>query len=162
MNDLALDKHTLEGLVHNLTEVRQVFLGEINMSSISPNVLMNLSAPIRSLSLFDCGLQGKFPENIFHLPNLKILNLGSNENLTLNLRQSNKSNHLELLDLSETSISKGLLHSIGNLVSLTNLTLNLRQSNKSNHLEGIRSFLNQPNGINSEIIGESIFIIKVS
>ncbi|XVF77166.1 hypothetical protein PTKIN_Ptkin14bG0023400 [Pterospermum kingtungense] len=123
MNDLTLDKHTLEGLVHNLTEVRQFFLGGTNMSSINPNVLMNLSASLRSLDLFYCSLQGKFPESIFHLPNLKTLDLGSNENLTFNLQQFNESSHLELLDLSESSFSKGLLDSIGNLVLLKELDL---------------------------------------
>ncbi|XWS08150.1 hypothetical protein CRYUN_Cryun41cG0055600 [Craigia yunnanensis] len=64
-DDQTLDKHTLEGLVHNLTEVRQLFLDGINMSSINPNVMMNLSSSLRSLSLYYCGLRGKFPQNIF-------------------------------------------------------------------------------------------------
>ncbi|XVF77250.1 hypothetical protein PTKIN_Ptkin14bG0028000 [Pterospermum kingtungense] len=143
----TFDKYSLERLVHNLTEVRQLFLGEINMSSVNPNVFMNLSSSLRSLSLHDCDLRGKFPESIFHLPNLKTLYLRSNENLSLSFPQFNGSIHLELLDLSamsfsiesvdwigklqslkyldlsETSFSKGLPDSIGNLVSLKELHL---------------------------------------
>ncbi|XWS10550.1 hypothetical protein CRYUN_Cryun38cG0005400 [Craigia yunnanensis] len=117
----TLDKHTLEGFVHNLTEVRQLFLDGIIMASINPNVLMNLSSSLRSLSLSRCGLQGKFPENIFHLSNLKMLNLGQNINLSLSLPQFNRSSHLEILDISDMTFSRELFDSIGNLVSLERL-----------------------------------------
>ncbi|XP_022735523.1 receptor-like protein 12 [Durio zibethinus] len=122
-NYRTLDKHTLEGLVHNLTEVRQLFLDGIDMSFINPNVFWNLSSSLRSLSLNDCGLRRKFPENVFHLPNLKLLKLGFNRNLSLNLVQFNRSSHLKLLDLSSMSFSRELFESIGNLVSLEHLDL---------------------------------------
>ncbi|XVF77189.1 hypothetical protein PTKIN_Ptkin14bG0025700 [Pterospermum kingtungense] len=147
-NDLHIfDKHSLEGLVHNLTKVRQLVLDGIEMSSVNPDVLMNLSSSIISLSLCGCDLQGKFPEYIFHLPNLKSLYLGDNKNLSLKLLRFNRSNSLELLDLSamsfstesvdgigklqslkylhlsKTSFSKRLFDSIGNLVSLKGLDL---------------------------------------
>ncbi|XP_022735515.1 receptor-like protein 12 [Durio zibethinus] len=117
----TFQQHALEGLVHNLTEVRDLFLDETNMSSINPYVLRNLSSSLRSLSLNECDLQGKFPENIFHLPNLKLLNLGRNRNLSLNLPQFNRSSHLKLLDLSYMSFSRELFESIGNLVPLEEL-----------------------------------------
>ncbi|XP_022735517.1 receptor-like protein 12 [Durio zibethinus] len=117
----TLQQHVLEGLVHNLTEVRDLFLDGTDMSSINPNVLRNLSSSLRSLSLYMCGLGGKFPENVFHLPNLKLLNLGDNGNLSLNLPQFNRSSHLKLLDLSAMSFSRELFESIGNLVSLERL-----------------------------------------
>ena len=120
-HDQTLDKHTLEGLVHNLTEVRQLFLDLTDMSSINPNVLMNLSSSLRSLSLSHCSLQGKCPENIFHLSNLKMLNLGQNINLSLSLPQFNRSSHLEILDISYMTFSRELFDSIGNLVSLERL-----------------------------------------
>ncbi|XVF79516.1 hypothetical protein PTKIN_Ptkin14bG0229300 [Pterospermum kingtungense] len=119
----TLDEDTFEGLVHNLTEVRQLFLDGTNMSSINPSVFMNLSSSLRSLSLEDCRLQGKFPENIFHLPHLKLLKLGYNLNLSLNLPKFNQSSHLEFLDLPAMSISTTLFDSIGNLVSLEHLNL---------------------------------------
>ncbi|XVF77150.1 hypothetical protein PTKIN_Ptkin14bG0017800 [Pterospermum kingtungense] len=91
------------------------------MSSIDPNVLMNLSSSLRSLSLNNCGLQGKFPEILFHLLNLKLLNLGDNVNLSLSLPKFNQSSHLEFLDLSATTFSKELFDSIGKLLLLEHL-----------------------------------------
>ncbi|MFQ6665250.1 hypothetical protein Gotur_032043 [Gossypium turneri] len=74
-DEQTIDKHALEGLVHNLTEVRHLFLDGMDMSSVSAHVFMNLSSSLRSLSLGDCDLQGKFPKNIFDLPNLNLLKL---------------------------------------------------------------------------------------
>ncbi|XVF77193.1 hypothetical protein PTKIN_Ptkin14bG0026300 [Pterospermum kingtungense] len=143
----TFDKYSLERLVHNLTEVRQLFLGGIEMSSINPNVFMSPSSSLRSLSLSECDVRGKFPDSIFHLTNLKTLDLGYNKNLSLSFPQFNRSIHLELLDLSgmsfatelvdwisklqslkylhlfETSFSKGLPDLIENLVSLEELDL---------------------------------------
>ncbi|XP_022735516.1 receptor-like protein 12 [Durio zibethinus] len=121
--DQTLQQHALEGLVHNLTEVRDLFLDGTGMSSINPNVLRNLSSSLRSLSLNHCGLRGKFPENIFHLPNLKLLNLRDNGYLSLNFPQFNGSSHLKLLGLSYMSFSRELFESIGKLVSLEHLEL---------------------------------------
>ncbi|XWS51771.1 hypothetical protein CRYUN_Cryun11dG0011700 [Craigia yunnanensis] len=118
----TFEEHTLKALVQNLTEVRDLFLDGIDMSSINPNVLRNLSSSLKSLSLNSCGLRGKFPENIFHLPNLKLLKLGNNEKLSLNLPQFNRSSRLEVLDLSHMSIFfRELFDSIGNLLSLEHL-----------------------------------------
>ncbi|MFQ6665249.1 hypothetical protein Gotur_032043, partial [Gossypium turneri] len=74
-DEQTIDKHALEGLVHNLTEVRHLFLDGMDMSSVSAHVFMNLSSSLRSLSLGDCDLQGKFPKNIFDLPNLNLTDL---------------------------------------------------------------------------------------
>ncbi|XVF79515.1 hypothetical protein PTKIN_Ptkin14bG0229200 [Pterospermum kingtungense] len=117
----TFDTLTLKGLVHNLTELRQLFLDQIDMSSIDPNIFMNLSSSLRSLSLYFCGLQGNFPENIFHLPNLKMLNLGYNVNLNLSIPKTNRSNHLEFLGLSSVSLSTEFIDSISNLESLEHL-----------------------------------------
>jgi Leucine-rich repeat (LRR) protein len=49
--------------------------------------LTNLSSSLSSLSLGGCGLQGKFPGNIYLLPNLESLDLSYNEaSLALFLR----------------------------------------------------------------------------
>ncbi|KAF3946349.1 hypothetical protein CMV_027375 [Castanea mollissima] len=61
------------------------------MSSVSPNSFMNLSSSLTSLRLFDCGLKGRFPDNIFHLPNLQLLYVGYNYNLTGSLPTNLKS-----------------------------------------------------------------------
>ncbi|XVF03666.1 hypothetical protein REPUB_Repub05bG0013000 [Reevesia pubescens] len=122
-HDLTLGKHTLEGLVQNLIEVRQLLLDGVNMSSTNPKVFMNLSSSINTLGLSYCDLRGKFPENVFHLPNLKSLYLGDNENLNLNFPKLNRSCILEHLDLSSVSFSTKLIDSIGNLQFLKYLDL---------------------------------------
>ncbi|KAH1063102.1 hypothetical protein J1N35_028089, partial [Gossypium stocksii] len=114
----TIDKDGLEGLVHNLTEVRHLFLDGINMSSVNAHVFMNLSSSLRSLSLGSCDLQGKFPKNIFDLPNLNLLNLGSNYNLNLDPLKFNRSSNLEHLDLSWISFSTELIDSVDNLQGL--------------------------------------------
>ncbi|XVF70833.1 hypothetical protein PTKIN_Ptkin11bG0193800 [Pterospermum kingtungense] len=119
----TLDRHTLRGLVQNLTKVRHLFLDGIQMPSVNPNVFRNLSSSLRSLSLNNCGLRGKFPENIFQLPDLKLLKLGNIDKLSLNLSQFNRSSPLEVLDLSYMSFSTELFDSIGNLLSLEHLVI---------------------------------------
>ncbi|MFQ6655629.1 hypothetical protein Gotur_026103 [Gossypium turneri] len=120
---LTIDKYALEGLVHNLTEVRHLFLDGIDMSSINPHVFMNLSSSLRSLSLDSCDLQGKFPKNIFDFPNLNLLNLRGNRNLNLDLLKFNWSSNLEHLDLSRMSFSTEWINSIDNLLALKYLGL---------------------------------------
>ncbi|KAL1103307.1 hypothetical protein V6Z11_D05G430400 [Gossypium hirsutum] len=119
----TIDKHALEGLVHNLTEVRHLFLDGINMSSVNAHVFMNLSSSLRSLSLAGCDLQGKFPKNIFDLPNLNLLNLGDNQNLNLGPLKLNRSSNLEHLDLSWMSSSTEFIDSVDNLQALKYLDL---------------------------------------
>uniref|UniRef100_A0A2N9HB38 Leucine-rich repeat-containing N-terminal plant-type domain-containing protein n=1 Tax=Fagus sylvatica TaxID=28930 RepID=A0A2N9HB38_FAGSY len=77
---------------------------EVNMSSISPASFKNLSVSLTSLHLYDCRLKGRFPDNIFHLPNLQLLDVRYNYNLTGSLPNYNWSRHfpwknLEFLDL---------------------------------------------------------------
>ncbi|XVE50794.1 hypothetical protein DITRI_Ditri01bG0191700 [Diplodiscus trichospermus] len=121
--DQTFDKRTLERLVHNLTEVREIFLDANHMSSVDPNVFMNLSSSLMSFSLQSCDLRGKFPENIFRLPNLKLLKLGYNS-LILSLPKFNWSTHLEVLDVPNAIFpTRGFHESIGNLISLKHLNL---------------------------------------
>ncbi|MFQ6670434.1 hypothetical protein Gotur_035355 [Gossypium turneri] len=119
----TIDKHALEGLVHNLTEVRHLFLDRMDMSSVNAHVFMNLSSSLRSLSLAYCDLQEKFPKNIFDLPNLNLLNLGGNPNLNLDPLKFNRSSNLEHLDLSWMSFSTDFIDSIDNLQALKYLDL---------------------------------------
>ncbi|KAB2033045.1 hypothetical protein ES319_D05G421200v1 [Gossypium barbadense] len=119
----TIDKHALEGLVHNLTEVRHLFLDGMDMSSVNAHVFMNLSSSLRSLSLAGCDLPGKFPNNIFYFPNLNLLNLGGNQNLNLNPLKFNRSSNLEHLDLSSMSFSTELIDSVDNLQALKYLDL---------------------------------------
>ncbi|KAL1103327.1 hypothetical protein V6Z11_D05G432300 [Gossypium hirsutum] len=119
----TIEKHALEGLVHNLIEVRHLFLDGMDMSSVNAHVFMNLSSSLRSLSLADFDLQGKFPKNIFDLPNLNLLNLGGNQNLSLDPLKFNRSSNLEHLNLSWMSFSPEFIDSVDNLQALKYLDL---------------------------------------
>ncbi|XP_073259769.1 receptor-like protein 9DC3 [Populus alba] len=104
--DPSLEPISFDKLVRNLTKLRELDLSEVNMSLVTPNSLMNLSSSLSSLSLLDCGLQGKFPGNIFLLPNLKSLDLSYNKGLTGTFPSSNLSNVLSLLGEISSSICK--------------------------------------------------------
>jgi Leucine-rich repeat (LRR) protein len=116
---LSLEPISFDKLVRNLTKLRELDLSSVNMSLVAPNSLTNLSSSFSSLSLWDCGLQGKFPGNIFLLPNLESLHLSYNEGLTGSFPSSNLSNVLSQLSLSNTRISVYLENElISNLKSL--------------------------------------------
>ncbi|XVF18865.1 hypothetical protein REPUB_Repub11eG0060000 [Reevesia pubescens] len=122
-DDLILEKSTLNAIVRNLTEVREIFLDGIDMSSVDPNIFMNLSYSLTSLSLRYCDLRGNFPENSFNLPNIKFLILDQNPGLIGLFPKSNWSSPLEVLSVSDTSFSGELPESFGNLKSLQGLGL---------------------------------------
>ncbi|XP_052302002.1 receptor-like protein 9DC3 [Populus trichocarpa] len=126
--DPSLEPISLAKLVRNLTELRELDLSRVNMSLVAPNSLTNLSSSLSSLSLWGCGLQGKFPGNIFLLPKLESLDMSYNNRLTGSFPSSNLSNVLSSLDLSNTRISVYLENDlISNLKSLEYMYL--RNSN---------------------------------
>ncbi|KAI5570059.1 hypothetical protein POPTR_011G054500v4 [Populus trichocarpa] len=125
---LSPEPISFDKLVRNLTKLRELNLDYVNMSLVAPNSLTNLSSSLSSLFLGDCGLQGKFPGNIFLLPNLESFYLAYNEGLTGSFPSSNLSNVLSRLDLSITRISVYLENDlISNLKSLEYMSL--RNSN---------------------------------
>jgi Leucine-rich repeat (LRR) protein len=122
-NSLLIETPVWKRVIDNLTQLRELLLDRTNMSSIRPNSLMNLSSYLTTLSLNECGLQGKLEDNILCLPSLQTLNLGGNLQLEGSLPMSNWSSSLKFLDLSYTSLSGELPDSIGNLKSLKFLIL---------------------------------------
>ncbi|XVF00290.1 hypothetical protein REPUB_Repub03eG0272200 [Reevesia pubescens] len=118
---MEVEEHTFRGLVRNLTKVRSIFLNGVNLSAVDPGSLKNLS--LISLSLNYCELRGRFPQNIFHLPNLKVLSLSGNTHLSGYLPKTNWSGPLEYLSLWSTSFFGELPDSISNLESLKYLEL---------------------------------------
>eukprot|EP00258_Populus_trichocarpa_P022093 XP_024438112.1 receptor-like protein 9DC3 [Populus trichocarpa] len=126
--DPSLEPISFAKLVRNLTGLRELDLSRVNMSLVAPNSLTNLSSSLSSLSLWGCGLQGKFPGNIFLLPKLESLDMSYNNRLTGSFPSSNLSNVLSSLDLSNTRISVYLENDlISNLKSLEYMYL--RNSN---------------------------------
>ena len=91
--------------------------------SVSPNSFMNLSSSLTSLRLSECGLKGRFPDNIFHLPNLQLLDVGYNYNLIGLVPTYNWSTPLKSLGLSVTGFPINLPNLISNLKSLKELDL---------------------------------------
>ncbi|MFQ6664229.1 hypothetical protein Gotur_031407, partial [Gossypium turneri] len=129
-DQLTIDKYALEGLVHNLTKVRHLFLDNIHLSSVNAHVFMNLSSSLRSLSLGGCELQGKFPKNIFDLPKLNLLNLRDNQFSGQIPRSLGKLLQLTYLDLFGNQLSGQIPLSILNLTQLEYLDISI------NSLEG--------------------------
>ncbi|GKV44954.1 hypothetical protein SLEP1_g52090 [Rubroshorea leprosula] len=129
-SDLILETTTFKNLVHNLTEVRELVLNRVNMTSVNPRFFMNLSSSLTTLRLFYCQLRGNFPNSIFRFPNLKRFSLGGKRfslsgkgNLTIDLPSSNWSSLLQHLYLSVMDCGRRLPESIGDLKSLQYLNL---------------------------------------
>ncbi|KAL7217751.1 hypothetical protein ACSBR2_011064 [Camellia fascicularis] len=116
------ETHTFNMILRNLTQLRELYLDWLNISSPLPHALLNLSS-LTSLSLGYCLLHGKFSDNIFHFPNLRELKLQQNSELTGKLPNFNVTSSLQFLDLSETSFSGQLPNSINNLKALNILYL---------------------------------------
>ncbi|KAM7481228.1 hypothetical protein LguiB_005811 [Lonicera macranthoides] len=123
---LKLEKLGLRGLVQNLTDLKELDLSEVDISSQLPENLGNLTS-LRSLTLENCRLYGEFSTAIFHLPNLEILSARGNENLTGSLPEFHRNSPLKILLLYNTSFSGVLPYSIGNLSSLSLLDLGFCQ-----------------------------------
>jgi Leucine-rich repeat (LRR) protein len=107
----------LGSLVQNFTSLEELLLSSVNILSAVPESLANLSS-LTTLDLEYCKLHGEFPTTIFQLPNLRVLRIRKNQNLTGHLPEFHTTSSLEVLDLEGTSFSGELPASIGNLSSL--------------------------------------------
>ncbi|XP_050280463.1 receptor-like protein 9DC1 isoform X2 [Quercus robur] len=124
-NLLLIKTPVWKRVIGNLTQLRELVLDGTDMPSITSNSwMMNLSSSLATLSLQDCGLQGKLELNIFRLPSMQTLDLRNNPNLEGSLPKSNwSSSPLKFLALYWTSFSGELPDSIGSLKSLEFLDL---------------------------------------
>ncbi|CAL5374721.1 unnamed protein product [Camellia sinensis] len=115
---LRLEEPGFELLVQNLTKVRELNLANVNISLVVLNSLLNLTS-LTHLALSWCGLLGKFPDGIFHLPHLNELRIWDNLALSGYFPEFiNSSSPLRYFVLSFTNFSGELPDSIGNLKSL--------------------------------------------
>ncbi|XP_062016948.1 receptor-like protein 7 [Rosa rugosa] len=125
------EANQLRSLVLNLTHLKQLHLSRVNIPFTVPDVLVNASS-LTSLRLENCGLIGEFPVGIFHLPNLQVLDLDTNQDLTGHFPDFNRSSPLEYLNVARTSFSGYLPASLGNLRSLK--FLNIEYCEFNSHL----------------------------
>ena len=100
--DMRIEIPSLKRFVQNVTHLTELVLDDVDMSFVSPNSFMNLSSSLTSLCLSECGLKGRFPDNIFPFPNLQLLNVGYNYNLTGSLPTYNWSTPLQSLKYANT------------------------------------------------------------
>ncbi|XP_009798811.1 receptor-like protein Cf-9 homolog [Nicotiana sylvestris] len=122
-SELSVGPYNFKLLLQNLAQLRELDLTFVRISSTIPP---NISSHIRTLSLDYTGLHGALPESIFHLPNLQVLNLGFNNQLSGYFPKTkwNSSASLRVLDLSEVNFYGDFLpESFGYLTSLQSLYL---------------------------------------
>ncbi|KAL5548380.1 hypothetical protein UlMin_003611 [Ulmus minor] len=133
-NDLRLEASTLKRIVENTTNLTELSLSHLDMSSIALISLMNLSSSLTSLRLSYSRLQGKFPEGMFRRPNLQALYLGGNTNLSISFPKYNWSSPLKRLGLSSTNIPIDLPHLVKCFQNLNALSLSNCHFTRSDNL----------------------------
>ncbi|GMN64960.1 hypothetical protein TIFTF001_034031 [Ficus carica] len=121
LSDLTLETLSLKKILANLTSLRELSLIGVTGSYFSTDSFMNLSISLLSLDLSESGLIGKFPENIFHLPNLQELRLSYIRNLTGSFPRHNWTSPLRELGLPNTGFLIDLPYLLRNLKHLTHL-----------------------------------------
>jgi len=122
---MRIESATLEKLIVNATQLRELILDCLDMSLIKPSslsLLVNFSSSLVSLSLHSTGLHWKLANKILSLPNLQELDLSANGYIEGELPQSNWSTPLRHLDLSLSTFS-GHIQSLSNLTQLKYLAL---------------------------------------
>ncbi|KAF8028224.1 hypothetical protein BT93_E0969 [Corymbia citriodora subsp. variegata] len=112
----------INNFVQNLTMLRELDLSYTNITSPFPKVVANFSS-LKSLKLIYCQLQGEFPVSIFHLPNLEVLDISDNANLSAFIPEQHWGSRLKSLSLHGTDFSGEIPISIGNLVVLNELSI---------------------------------------
>ncbi|KAM1230244.1 hypothetical protein ACFX2G_041319 [Malus domestica] len=117
---LKLEASDLGSLVQNLTSLEVLSLSFVNISSAIPHSMANLSS-LKTLALVECHLFDEFPVRIFQLPNLEILSVRYNQDLTGYFPEFNRSSPLMLLKVSYTRFFGNIPSSFGNLDSLQEL-----------------------------------------
>ena len=122
-DNMRLDDISLQRLIQNQTKLSELFMVKVDMSLLSPSSFMNFSSSLTSLRLYDCQLKGRFPNNIFHFPNLHLLDVSYNHNLVGSLPNYNWTSPLKVLGLFETGFLIELPNLINNLKSLRKLYL---------------------------------------
>ncbi|XP_062005625.1 receptor-like protein 7 [Rosa rugosa] len=105
--------------LQSLSEIR---IESNNLSTAVPAFLSNFTN-LTSLRLMNSGLHGTFPEKIFQVPTLQIIDLIGNKELRGSLPDFSKNGAVRSLFLAGTAFSGLLPESIGNLKMLSKVDL---------------------------------------
>lgn len=121
--DLNLRPLDLINLIHNVTNLEELSLERVNISSVLPTSL-NTSSSLKLLNLAQTQLQGKLPHYIFNLHSLEKLNLFANY-LTGDIPSDNSVNltHLTFMRLSDNQLNGTLPSWLFTIPSLEYLSL---------------------------------------
>ncbi|GKB56213.1 leucine-rich repeat-containing protein, partial [Tanacetum coccineum] len=76
--DLKLEPQVFINMLRNFTNLEELSLANLNISSVLPTSLNISSSSLKLLNLRNSGLQGKLPHYIFNLQSLETLDLGYN------------------------------------------------------------------------------------
>nr|CAA05269.1 Hcr9-4E [Solanum habrochaites]CAA73187.1 Cf-4A protein [Solanum lycopersicum] len=119
---LSLGPHNFELLLKNLTQLRELHLESVNISSTIPS---NFSFHLTNLRLSYTELRGVLPERVFHLSNLELLDLSYNPQLTVRFPTTiwNSSASLVKLYLSRVNIAGNIPDSFSYLTALHELDM---------------------------------------
>nr|CAA05267.1 Hcr9-4C [Solanum habrochaites] len=122
LNELSLGPHNFELLLENLTQLRELNLNSVNISSTIPS---NFSSHLAILTLYDTGLHGLLPERVFHLSDLEFLDLSYNPQLTVRFPTTkwNSSASLMKLYVHSVNIADRIPESFSHLTSLHELDM---------------------------------------
>ncbi|KAG5628460.1 hypothetical protein H5410_000177 [Solanum commersonii] len=119
---LRAGPHNFELLLKNLTQLRELKLDSVNISSTIP---LNFSSYLTVLQLPYTQLRGVLPERVFHLSNLEFLHLSSNPQLTVRFPTTtwNSSASLMKLYLYDVNFTGRIPESFSHLTSLHELDM---------------------------------------
>ncbi|XP_055819082.1 receptor-like protein 9DC3 [Solanum dulcamara] len=120
--ELSFGPHNFGLLLKNLTQLRELDLDSVNLSSTIP---LNFSSYLTSLRLRSTQLRGVLPERVFHLSDLESLYLSYNPNLTVGFPTTkwNSSASLMKLYLSGVNFTGRIPESFSHLTSLHELDM---------------------------------------
>ncbi|XP_055819048.1 receptor-like protein Cf-9 homolog [Solanum dulcamara] len=120
--ELSFGPNNFELLLKNLTQLRELDLDSVNLSSTIP---LNFSSYLTSLKLSSTQLRGVLPERVFHLSDLESLELSYNPQLTVGFPTTkwNSSASLKKLYLSGVNFTGRIPESFSHLTSLHELDM---------------------------------------
>ncbi|KAL5543595.1 hypothetical protein UlMin_007379 [Ulmus minor] len=104
----------------NLTSLVAIDLSSNNFNSKIPDWLVNISSLVM-VDMSNCGLYGRIPLGFGELPNLQVLHLAGNNNLTASCSElfRGRWEKIQVLDLASNKLHGKLPPSFGNLTSLS-------------------------------------------